>query len=614
MATETTNPAEVTVYVAESVITMDSNRPRADAVAVDGDRILAVGSLAEVIEAVGDRAHVIDRNHEGDVILPGLIDQHLHPFLGATTLTTEVIATEDWHLPGRTFAAAHSQDDYRARLAAAEAAIEDSEEWLFSWGYHSLWHGSLDRAVLDTVSDSRPIGVWQRSCHEFFLNSAAIERLGLTEEQVAASGPLAESISLARGHFWENGFMAFLMPLITPVFVTLDRLVRGLEQMIVYLHGNGVTAFNEPGAVLPPGAWDLYTEILGRDDVPLLSSFIVDARAPAAAGVPVAEAIERAEALIARAPEGKVAFLPGQVKLFADGAIISQLMQMKDPYLDRDGRPDPDHHGEWLMTPEVFEERSKAYWDAGFQLHIHVNGDLGLEMVLDTLERRLTETPRHDHRTVIVHFANSTEAQVDRIAALGAIVSSNPYYPVGFADKYGEVGLGPARADVMTRNRSVLDRGIPLSFHSDLPMGPADPIGMMSCAVNRVTPSGRVAGPEQRIGAEAALHAVTLGAARSWRREHEIGSIEVGKLANFTIVDVDPLAVDPLTLDEIGIRGTIFAGRWFPVAPGIGRGRAFAELLPFSAVESAHDHHGCACAVARHLVDAFVNSPGSRVA
>jgi predicted amidohydrolase YtcJ len=603
-----TAPApSATVLVAESVITMDVRRPRATAIAIDGDRIIAVGTVAEVVASLGDRPHVIDRTHEGDVILPGLIDQHLHPFLAATTLTTEVIATEDWHLPGRTFPAAHSESDYRARLREAEKALGDSEEWLFSWGYHSLWHGPLDRAVLDTISATRPIGVWQRSCHEFYLNSAAIERLGLTAEMVADTGPLAETISLGRGHFWENGFMGFLMPLITPTFVTLERLVTGLEQMITYLHGNGVTAFNEPGAVLPPGAWDLYEEMLGRDDVPLLSSFIVDARGPATAGMPVDEALIRAEKLIARAPEGKVAFLPGQVKLFADGAIISQLMQMKDPYLDRTGAPDPDHHGEWLMTPAVFEEQSKAYWDAGYQLHVHVNGDLGLEMVLDALERRLHENPRDDHRTVIVHFANSTEEQVDRIESLGAIVSSNPYYPVGFADKYGEVGLGPERADVMTRNRSVVDRGIPLSFHSDLPMGPADPIGMMSCAVNRVTPSGRVAGPEQRIDAAAALHAVTLGAAYSWRREHEAGSIEVGKLANFTVVDTDPLTCEPRRLDGIGVRGTVFAGRWFPVPAGVGRGRAFAGVVPLG-VAGDDDHHGCACSVAHRLVEVYVAS------
>ena len=301
------------------------------------------------------------------------------------------------------------------------------------------------------------------------------------------------------------------------------------------------------------------------------------------------------------APDGpdhtdRLAFFPKQVKLFADGAIISQLMQMRDPYLDRDGNPNPDHHGEWIMPPAMFEERSKLYWDAGFQIHVHVNGDLGLDMVLDMVERRLAETPRDDHRTVIVHFANSTEGQVDRIAALGCIVSSNPYYPVGFADKFGEVGLGPQRADLMTRNRSVVERGVPLSFHSDLPMGRSDPIGMMSCAVNRITQSGRVAAPEQRLSIEQALRAVTIDAAHSWRKEDELGSIEVGKVANFTVVDDNPLDAAPIRLDEIEVIGTVFRGEWFAVPDDV-RERAAAAAsrgpgaLQLIAGSGTHDDH-----------------------
>ena len=147
--------------------------------------------------------------------------------------------------------------------------------------------------------------------------------------------------------------------------------------------------------------------------------------------------------------------------MFADGAIISQLMQMREPYLDADGQPDPDHHGEWMVEPDVLEKYFRIYWDAGWQIHTHVNGDLGLEVLLDIIERCMIATPRADHRSVIVHFANSTEEQVDRIARLGCIVSANPYYPVGFADRYGEFGLGPERADTMVRSASVLARNVP---------------------------------------------------------------------------------------------------------------------------------------------------------
>ncbi len=597
---------------------MNDRAPIAQAVAVRDERIVAVGSVDEVVAALGDQPYEVDDSLADRVILPGLIDQHLHPVLGATTLATEVVATEDWVLPDRAFPAANSPAEYVRRLGDATertaAAGATDDDWLFSWGYHELWHGELNRDVLDSVSATRPIGVWQRSCHEFYFNTPALQALGILDRDLdaeVAAGDLdaavAATADVARGHFWERGMFVLIFPLVTPMLFEPTRFADGLRQMVRYLHQNGVTAFNEPGAILVPGAWELYEEILGHDDTPFASYFITDGRGPAEAGMPRDDTIERAHHQIAKAPTGKVSFFDKQVKLFADGAIISQLMQMTDPYLDRDGNPNPHHHGEWILPPEVLEERTRWYWEEGFQIHIHVNGDAGLDVVLDTIERRMAEHPRPDHRTVIVHFANSTEAQVDRIARLGCIVSSNPYYPVGFADKFGVVGLGAARADVMTRHRSVLDRHVPLSFHSDLPMGRSDPIGMMSCAVNRVTPSGRVAGPEQRITVAEALRAVTIDAAHSWRREHELGSIEPGKLANFTVVDTDPLDTEPDALDDIDVIGTFFQGRWFPLPAGMSRRArpsASAARAGRAAMATSLDgdaHSGCVCVVAREL-------------
>jgi len=550
------------IYTARRVITMDTDHPEATAVAVDDGRITAVGNVEE-LHAAGD----LDDTFADAVIVPGLIDQHLHPILGATTLATEVIAIEDWVLPERTFPAARSAEDYRRRLTEAEQRTKDPGEWLFSWGYHKLWHGPLDRSALDAVSTTRPIAVWQRSCHEWYLNSAAIDTLGLTEEAMAGQGPASDMVDLAAGHWWESG-MNLLLPTLAPVFMSPQRVADGLRQLVAYLHANGVTAINEPGIMWAVEPWELYQQILGADDTPFLSTFLVDARSQADSGMAAADAVADAEAQIARTASGggpdKVRLLPKQVKLFADGAIISQLMQMREPYLDDDGAPDPCHHGEWMMQPDTFRAFARAYWNADWQLHVHVNGDAGLDLVLDTVEECQAEHPRTDHRTVIVHFANSSEEQVDRIARLGCIVSANSYYPVGFADAYSEHGLGAGRADAMVRAASVLARGIPLSLHSDLPMGPAAPLALASFAVNRRTPSGRVAGADQRISVHDALRAVTIEAAYSWRMEHELGSVTPGKAANFTVLAEDPYAAPPSRLGDIGILGTMFGGRWFP--------------------------------------------------
>ena len=594
-------PTTVTIFTAKMIRTMERANPEATAVAVDGKRIVAAGSLDEVKAALGDTKFTVDETFAGKVIFPGFIDQHLHPILGALTLSTEVIAPEDWVMPERTFKAAATPEEYLAKLKAAEAAMKDKSEWLFTWGYHELWHGKVDRRTLDAISVARPIMIWQRSCHEFYLNTAALKALGFTEASMQGQGEASRMFNWAEGHWWETGMNLIMEPLLK-VFATAQRFEFGLKQMIAYEHSKGVTAYNEPGALVTPDLLKLYQQILGAEETPLYSYFLVDGRGYIDKGVPPAQALADGEKLANAHLEGKVAFFPKQIKLFADGAIISQLMQMKDGYLGADGKPDPSHHGEWMTTPKNIEERAKVYWDAGYQIHIHVNGDEGLEVLLGILERRMCENPRANHRTVIVHFANSTEEQVARIARLGAIVSANPYYPVGFADKYGVVGLGPQRADTMVRSASVLKHHIPLSFHSDLPMAGSDPLFLAWCAVNRVTPSGRVAAPEQRISIEDALRGVTIEAAYSWQKENELGSIAPGKIANFTVLEQDPLAVEPIKLKDVPIWGTVFEGRLFPIAKkstaGLRRSNdspaAALTALPlpscFAPVKATHDH------------------------
>ena len=194
-----------------------------------------------------------------------------------------------------------------------------------------------------------------------------------------------------------------------------------------------------------------------------------------------------------------------------------------------------------------------------------MNGDAGLEMVLDTLQENLERNPRRDHRTVIVHFAVSQKNQVERIKRLGAIVSVNPYYPVALADNYRTNGLEPERADSMVRLGDVERAKIPYSLHSDMPMAPGQPLFLMWAAVNRITNEGNLRAPEQRISRQGALRAVTIEAAYSLQLEKEMGSIESGKLANFTILSDNPITVDPMDIKNIAIWGTVLEGRLQPV-------------------------------------------------
>jgi len=567
---------EIVIYTAREIVTLDPAKPTAQAVAVVGDRIFAVGSLDGLEAAAGKQPYTVNTTFANHVIVPGFIAQHDHPLLAALTMTSEIIAIEDWVLPQGTSKAAKGRTEYLARLAAANAALKDPNAVLITWGYHQYFHGELKKADLDAISTTRPILVWHRSAHEFFLNSAAERKFGVTKEWFDNLPESAKKQSdFANAHFWEQGNFA-LMPLISSAVASPERVRAGLEFVKSYYHANGVTLGCEPGGLASKEMQDLQNAVLSDPSSPFRFYFIVDGKSITGA-VPDEKVAEESEKLLAWG-QGMTAYLPKQVKLFADGAIFSQTMQVKAGYTDG-------HKGEWMMDPEFFARTFRVYWDLGYQLHVHVNGDAGLDMVLDQLELNMRRHPRYDHRTVIVHFALSTPEQVERIKRLGAIVSGNPYYPVALADNYRTNGLDPERADPMVRMGDVERAGISYSFHSDMPMAPGQPLFLMWSGVNRVTNDGHLRAPEQRVSRLGALKAVTLDAAYSLHLEKEVGSIEPGKLANFTILADNPVTCDPMKIKDIAVWGTVHEGRVLPVNVA---SKAASDAMPPQVVDTVY--------------------------
>jgi predicted amidohydrolase YtcJ len=151
------------------------------------------------------------------------------------------------------------------------------------------------------------------------------------------------------------------------------------------------------------------------------------------------------------------------------------------------------------------------------------------------------------------------------MARLGAMVSANPYYLYALGDVYAAHGLGPERAAHMVRLGSLARAGVAISLHSDFTMAPVEPLRLASVAVNRRSASGKVLAPDERLDVAQALRAVTLDAARAIRLEDEIGSIEVGKRADFTVLERDPFEAPPEVLAETPIWGTVFEGEVFPL-------------------------------------------------
>jgi predicted amidohydrolase YtcJ len=549
-------PPQATVFTAREIVTLDPARPKAEAVAVVNGRILWAGSLEEVVRVLGDQPHVIDRSFADHVIVPGFVAQHDHPVLAALTMSSEILSIEDWVLPGRTIPAVKDKADFITRLTAAVKAAPDPSQAVLTWGYHPAFYGPLTRSDLDAISSETPILSWGRSCHEFVLNTPAMNRAKLTEELWNGFSDSARRQSnFAEARFWEQGMFSIL-PYIAGMAASPEKLRAGLELSRDYMHAKGITIGNEPGGVLSKPVQDGVNAVFASADMPFRWSFMVDGKSMVGTYADDAQVLAETEKL-ASWYSGMTSLAPKQAKLFADGAIYSLLMQVRDPYLDA-------HTGEWMMDRQVFERAFRIYWDAGYQMHVHVNGDKGLDRVLDTLEANLRRNPRYDHRTVLVHFAVSAPDQVARIRALGAIVSGNPYYVTALADQYGKVGLGPTRADDMVRLGDLSRAGISWSLHSDMPMAPADPLFLMWCAVNRVTASGRVAGPQQRVTAEDALRGVTIEAAYSLKLENEIGTIAPGKRANLTILAENPLTVPVEAIKDIRVWGTVMEGRVLP--------------------------------------------------
>ncbi|WP_419740285.1 amidohydrolase [Ruegeria sp.] len=558
---------EVTVYSAQRVITMEDNDPAINTVAVVGDRILAAGSRDELVDRIGSQPFRLDDRFSEKVIIAGLIDQHVHPFLAGLTLTSEIISIEDWNIPTGFSEAAKDGEDYRSRLEAAEAAMDDPDALLLTWGYHHFFHGEIRRTQLDEISRIRPIIIVHRSAHELILNTPALEMLGVTQEYVDGFDGLArEQSGFEDGYFYEAGMFAVL-PAVAPVLSTPERLGAGLRLAREYMHRAGVTVAAEPGGVLSRPLQEATNAVFSGPDAPLRAYFIADGKSLAAMHFQSGSMIEETEKLLDWG-EGKTAFMPKQVKLFADGAVYSLAMQVSEPYVGGD------FHGEWIMQPDEFNPVFDAYWDAGYQIHVHQTGDLAVDLILDAVERNMRRMPRADHRTTLVHFGYAREDQAKRIAELGCIVSGNPYYVTALSDRYSELGLGPERADDIVPLGPIKANGTPISFHSDVPMAPGEPLFLVWAGVNRTTVSGRVAGPEHRLSVEDALRAVTIDAAQSLRLEDEIGSIAPGKLANFTILEEDPFEVEAEKIKDIGIWGTVLEGDIYPVSDDFDLDRA----------------------------------------
>ena len=544
--------AAVKIFIAKDIVTLNKNNDSVEAIATKGSKIINVGSKEELILIYPDATLISD--YENAIIVPGFIEHHIHPFLAAVTMNSEILAIEDWQLSSKTSIGVRNRSSYLSNLSEIEEN-HPKDQSLISWGFHHYFHGKLTRYDLDKISSTRPIIIIHRSFHEFILNTPAMELLGINKN---AFKNLEEDQHLANfddGHFSERGAI-IVLPKLMQVLAAPTKLIQGLQKTKEYLHSNGITVIGNPGSMYNKDLQGAKNLIFGNIDSPFESYFFPSA-------LNLSEQFQIHEVLGAAKDQtrwgaGKLNYLSKHIKLFADGAMYSQNMVMRDGYLDN-------HQGSWLMNLETFENLFRIFWDEGYQIHIHQNGDAALDRLLLTLEKNLARNPRDDHRTTVVHFGYSAKDQLKKMKELGVLVSANPYYVTALSDLYSRKGVGYERSQEMVRLGDAIKEGIKVALHSDMPMAPASPLMLMHAAVNRDNFAGKVAGPNQRITTIEALRAVTINAAYVLRLEKLYGSIETGKYANFTILDKNPLKIRSNEIKNIRILGTVLKGESLPL-------------------------------------------------
>ncbi|MGB4867034.1 MAG: amidohydrolase [Hyphomicrobium sp.] len=550
-------PGAITVFVAKKVVTMDPTQPAATAVAVRDGEILSVGSLQDLQPWLKNNKVTIDEQFKDKVLLPGFIDPHLHPLLGAVAFETVWITPEPWNVMGEKTPATIGQEVYLKALKTAFADRKKDAPIFMTWGYSADTHGVISGDILDGISKEVPILVLQRSMHEIYINTpmlALLKSKGLD----AVKYKDHPQIDWKNRHFWEDGMFSVALPYMAGFLLDPAAADPGYQKTRDYLTHNGVTTV----ADMNTGGtnYDLEMASLKRNfdtpDSPVRVRLTPDVMKLAIALKSPEAAMKLVGGL--KAQNTKHLIFNNGIKLFADGAMFSQAMQLGDPgYIDG-------HHGEWISEPGPFAEFARSYWNAGYQIHVHTNGDGGAKMVLDTLQMLEGEKPRADHRFTIEHYGYANDGVSRRIAELRAQVSANPFYLYDLGDRYAANGLGTDRAARIAPLGGLVKRNVPVALHSDFPMAPAEPLFLAWTAASRETLSGKVFAPTERLTLDQAIRAVTIDAAYMINMETKLGSIEAGKLADFAVLDRDPYEGGVETLRDIKIWGTVFEGKAHP--------------------------------------------------
>lgn len=552
---------EITVFVAKKFVTMDPGWPEATAVAVKDGRILSVGrSLEDLQPWLARYPYKIDQSFKERVIYPGFIEAHGHPIMGGIAVGLKPLSYFPLKNPyGPDFPGVKTRVEALNALKRYVAEAKTPTETILTWGYDVVAMGGAfpTREQLDAISKTHPIYIWDASEHYVFANSAAIAASGVTPELVAKTiGAGARADGNSNGQFLgtEAAKIIILKPL--AAHLTPEGGLEALRHLGALMQQAGVTT---TGDLFYGGVSLQLEEYLTKQ---FFGSPNGIARVVAVAdGVTFVNTYKEAAiaTAVARRTSSDDRIMFNGVKFYADDAFVSLGMQMNWPdYINSEA-----YKGLFMFnSKDDFINAMRPWWKAGFQIHVHSNGSAGNQITLDALATLQAETPRMDHRFTFEHFGISSTAQGRQLKALGALVSTNPYYVSQRADLNG-AQIGVDRASLAARMASLIDQDVVVSLHSDTPVGVPSPLTEVWTAVNRIgVISGKVHAPAERVGNVArAMKMVTIDAAYTLGVNDRIGSIETGKFADFVVLGEDPQDVDPMKIKDIEVIATILAGK-----------------------------------------------------
>ncbi len=515
------------------VYTVEDDQPTAEAFAVKHGHFSAVGSTDDVRNLVGPGTTVIDA--EGMTVTPGFIDAHSHP---AGAGLNELINV---NVNFRSIAEIQ-------QAMAARAADTAPGVWVNGFMYDDtkLDDGrTVSRYDLDVAVPDGPATIRHRGGHTAVYNSWALDAAGITSETPDPRG----------GHIVkdDSGEPTGLMQERTGGLFTgvgerppppTDELRRdGVAVITQQMSAAGLTSFHDAGvgSVLP------YDNAY-RDGVLHCRVYMM-----------LRGAYQRMRAAGIRTGFGDEWVRVGPVKYGADGSASERTMRMSTPFVGR-----PDDYGILTMDQQEIHDAVEEAHRSGFQIGIHANGDVTIDMVLNAYERVQREWPRPDPRHRIEHCSLVNDDLLTRIKAVGAIPT--PFYTYIHYHGNKWVEYGEEKMTMMFAHRSFLDYDIPVAGASDFVPGPYEPLMALQSLVTRKDFAGRVWGPNQRVTVDEAIRICTINGAHASFEENVKGSIKAGKLGDFVVLAEDPHDVDPDTLKEIEVVRTVVGGRTMHLA------------------------------------------------